>query len=306
MRLDFSCLLAAGALLCALGCQSEVTPSDGSEAAAPGCVASCEGSACGDDGCGGSCGDCAAGQTCTSDGQCAVDCGLHCAEAGLECGEHCGQDCGGCAAGTHCDSGQCLCTPQCAGKTCADDDGCGGTCEPCPRDVSCPECSLQLRLLERVADASGRTVEVVLAIEYAPAEGDPLPTLADLRLRLDGPAELRQVGIGAPLLEADKRLLADPSTGRPYRLTEDGAIRLLVMSSTSSAPIGAGRWVLLRVAFDTSGPVDQPLVARLVPREETLAPRVADESLWSQPLDRAVVVWPVDVSLPTGGDADDQ
>ncbi|MCA9607115.1 MAG: hypothetical protein KC619_16025, partial [Myxococcales bacterium] len=55
---------------------------------AGGCVPSCVGRTCGDDGCGGSCGTCTTGT---------------------------------------CEAGTCSCTPNCVGRTCGD-DGCGGSC----------------------------------------------------------------------------------------------------------------------------------------------------------------------------------
>src|SRR5690606_8313782 len=48
-------------------------------------------------------------------------------------------------AGSMCASGRCTCVPQCANKTCGDDDGCGGTCKTgcCPSGtVACgPSCA---------------------------------------------------------------------------------------------------------------------------------------------------------------------
>lgn len=60
-----------------------------------GCVPSCGGQICGNDGCGGSCGACPGGQVCTASGNCTTPC-----------------------------------TPQCAGKSCGG-DGCGGSCGAC-------------------------------------------------------------------------------------------------------------------------------------------------------------------------------
>ena len=101
-----------------------------------GCKPDCAGKACGDDGCGGSCGDCVGDESCVG-GQCegcAPDCELK------ECGDDgCGGDCGTCAADETCTpKGQCLggCVADCAGKTCGD-DGCGGSCGTCGLAESC-------------------------------------------------------------------------------------------------------------------------------------------------------------------------
>jgi hypothetical protein len=73
------------------------------------CTASCDGKACGSDGCGGSCGECGEGQTCGADGQCAAG---SCGDVPYE----------GCCAGevlTWCEEGA-LETLDCAGTA-----GCG-------------------------------------------------------------------------------------------------------------------------------------------------------------------------------------
>jgi hypothetical protein len=97
------------------------------------CEASCDGLACGDDGCGGSCGQCKAGASCEA-GAC------ECAPASYQgcCGSAvCWFDsCGlpgavveACAWG--CSAGACLpCQPACGARECGE-DGCGGTCGAC-------------------------------------------------------------------------------------------------------------------------------------------------------------------------------
>jgi outer membrane protein assembly factor BamB len=77
-----------------------VRKSDGSRIYALGtCAPTCNGAACGDDGCGGQCGTCAVGTSCNLG---------------------------------HCDP----CTPQCAGKSCGN-DGCGGSCGACTGTLTC-------------------------------------------------------------------------------------------------------------------------------------------------------------------------
>ena len=96
---------------------------------------SCDGKACGDDGCGGSCGGCPGGDACEPGGQCG--CVPSC--AGKQCGgDGCGGSCGGCPSGDACDAGgKCGCVPSCAGKQCGG-DGCGGTCGGgCPGGTVC-------------------------------------------------------------------------------------------------------------------------------------------------------------------------
>ncbi len=101
-----------------------------------GCVPSCSGKSCGDDGCGGSCGLCVWPETCGASGQC--ECKPRC--TGKHCGsDGCGGSCGSCGSGTTCNSsGLCVssCTPSCSGKQCGS-DGCGGSCGSCGSGATC-------------------------------------------------------------------------------------------------------------------------------------------------------------------------
>lgn len=102
-----------------------------------GCQPSCQGKACGPDGCGGSCGTCPAGYGCVN-GNCIKECTPKC--EGKLCGDDgCGGSCGKCPEGYSCDAfGKCqpLCTPSCAGKECGP-DGCGGSCGQCTQGKTC-------------------------------------------------------------------------------------------------------------------------------------------------------------------------
>jgi len=99
-----------------------------------GCVPSCAGKACGNDGCGGQCGACPPNAVCTNF-QCVPFCTPQCMTANgqpKECGpDGCGGQCGTCAVGEQCNSqGQCVCVPNCVNKQCGP-DGCGGSCGTC-------------------------------------------------------------------------------------------------------------------------------------------------------------------------------
>jgi uncharacterized protein (TIGR03382 family) len=100
------------------------------------CEQNCDGKQCGDDGCGGSCGTCGGSEACV-DFQC-VACTPDC--DGKECGEDgCGGKCGTCGFTEQCVDGICVgCTPNCAGKECGD-NGCGGMCGACPPDYKCDQ-----------------------------------------------------------------------------------------------------------------------------------------------------------------------
>ncbi len=164
--------------------------------------------------------------------------------------------------------------------------------------MSCDDCALRLVVVDRdVVD--GALVSVVLAVEYQGESGAPAPHLADVRLAFNGPWQVLEVGLGTPLVEAGKSLFIDPEAGAAWQTLPDGNVRTLLMSTGGTTPLPEGRWVYFRVAPDTAlAPPALPLVASLVPREGTLAPRASDEALWGEALDQPVVVWPVDVLGP--------
>lgn len=95
----------------------------GADAGRDACTPSCEGRACGDDGCGSSCGECVEPRLC--DGQACA-----CPEGRADCAGTC------CAPGQCCAAGLCIspyCDPgwQCGG------DGCGGSCGGCAAHLTC-------------------------------------------------------------------------------------------------------------------------------------------------------------------------
>ncbi|MCA9664796.1 MAG: hypothetical protein KC503_04385 [Myxococcales bacterium] len=62
------------------------------------------------------------------------------------CGEAdgCGGTCttGSCPQGEACKQGKCECVPDCIGKFCNDDNGCGGKCKGCPPDQICDQTNI--------------------------------------------------------------------------------------------------------------------------------------------------------------------
>jgi hypothetical protein len=284
------------AALLALGACS---PTSGEDPVAPvepvDCVPACEGRACGEDGCGGQCGACGEGESCSAAGRCEVSspegCAESCASAGAECGEVCGESCGECAGErSRCEGGRCVCPPDCAGKVCGDADGCGGVCAPCPREVACAECALVLRVVER-EEVEGRLRAVTLAVDYQPGAQGAAPTIADLRLKVEGPAVLERVGLGEAMLEAQKELVQSPSTGRPYQALPEGVFQFLALSSRNTNEIPGGRWLFVRFLLGDTAQ-EGPAVFSLVKREQVLAPPGADSQLWAEAYDVPVVIWP--------------
>ena len=321
--------MLAAALVLAAGCngRGEEAP----DLVSIDCAPTCAERDCGTDGCGGTCGTCAPDETCSVGGGCTAaagsgaapggslpgagngagsegdnvaepeppDCSQGCADLGWQCGEHCGEDCGTCSGPQEgCVDGSCVCQPACAGKSCVDPDGCGGTCGPCPRDVSCTDCALRLSVVER-EESDGLLRSVTLAVDYEPEPGTPMPAIVALRLKIDGPARLDRVGLGEVALEAGKKLVVDPRSGRPYRVHDDGVVELMVLSPGSTRRIEAGRWIFLKLTISGDGAAASgPVLVRLLPTGEVFAPPAADEALFGVELDSPVVIRPEGVNAP--------
>ncbi|MBM4354817.1 MAG: hypothetical protein FJ109_13690, partial [Deltaproteobacteria bacterium] len=101
-----------------------------------GCVPSCEGKGCGDDGCGGTCGTCSEGEEC-KEGVCIAPCVPDCTDK--QCGDDgCEGSCGSCPDEEECKDGQCepVCKPFCLNKECGP-DGCDGVCGECGDGFAC-------------------------------------------------------------------------------------------------------------------------------------------------------------------------
>lgn len=134
---------------------------------------------------------------------------------------------------------------------------------------------------------------VTLALDYAPPDSAPRPSIADLRIAVGGEAELLEVAAGEALLTAEKDLFTDPESGRPFRTLPDGLVQLLIISTQNTRPIEAGRWLFLRFRVGPAfGEASGPGIFSLVPRQQIFAPLPADEVLWGSDLGQPVVVWP--------------
>ena len=290
--------------------QSDAEPEEMGDAQADersSCEPQCLERSCGDDGCGGECGQCADGERCVERSDesraCAASeedqgvsssagedaaCSPTCEESGDECGVRCGASCGSCDSRSRCESGRCVCTPQCAGQTCGADDGCGGRCEPCPRISSCAECVLRLEVVSQSEITQVASTALVVLSVHLPPQATP-PEVAEFRFRLSGPAILGRVGVGSAVVSSGKQLVPDPATGLPYRV--DGEIYSVVLLSTQNTdPITSGEWLYLDLQVsDTSS---EPVTLSLIKREQTFAPPSADLILWGEEYTDQVVIWP--------------
>ena len=218
----------------------------------------------------------------------AEQCTPTCQELGDECGERCGVRCGECGEGTICDAGRCLCVPQCAGKACGADNGCGGTCTPCPRVINCENCAMELRVIsqERISDRAS-TARVLLSVILPNTA--PLPKVADLRFKLEGPGIIGRVGLGSAPRSAGKSLVPDPVTGMPYRV-DGNTYALMLLSTQNMDPIPSGEWLVFDLQIsDTSS---RPVTFSLIKREQTFAPPSADLMLWGEEYTDQIVLWP--------------
>lgn len=209
--------------------------------------------ACGTgDGCGGVCG-CGPTEVCSPEGTCVAEqsCDETCESKGWACGSICGEECGTCGSSSVCHEGACFAeTPN-----------------------SCPSCSLQVAVLEQTMGATGLS-RVVIAVDFAPAEDQPLPRMMDIRFSTSPSAQLLSVQEGEAMGEASKRLFLDSSTGRNWRVRPDGTTQVLVLSTTNTTRIGAGR--LLTLTFNVAG---GNAAFALVRRPQVFAPPSADSAL---------------------------
>ncbi|MBT9556077.1 MAG: hypothetical protein IV100_08620 [Myxococcales bacterium] len=187
-----------------------------------------------------------------------------------------------------------ICTPSCPVTECGRADGCGSTCTACPRDLSCADCALQLRLAVLTRDAAGLPKTVALTLDYLPPEGVVLPTLADLRLRAVGDVTLLGVDAGPAILDAGKSLVGDPDTGEPFQILDGGVFRTVVLSPDDDTPIGTGRWLTWRFRLGAAfEPPSAPATFALTHDEALFAPPPADLPAGDPAAFTPVVIWPL-------------
>ncbi len=224
------------------------------------CEPLCDGTRC-DDGCGGTCA-CTGEDVCDAQGFCVkpARCPETCQSTKAACGEVCGESCGGCDEGQSCSEGRCRAA------------------------ISCADCPLQLRVLERNISA-GRITSLRIALDFVPA-GMPLPRLADLRLKANRPLTLLAAKLGEALVTGGKVLAHDEATGQPWIEQRDGSFQFLVLQSTNVTDIGAGRLLELSFASNEPGPIELSLARR----EQTLAPPESDAALQASGYDAPLLV----------------
>ena len=257
------------------------------------CEPQCLGRECGSDLCGGLCGSCVIGDVCATGGNCVPEeaaCTDTCESLGYQCGEVCGESCGSCSGSQEsCSAGQCQCQPACAGRVCGDADGCGDFCTPCPVDTNCVDCVFKLAVAQKTF-ADGVLTHVTLALTFSPSGNTALPVMADLQLKVTGPATIERLGLGQALLDAEKEPLIHPHTGATYQRLDAETYRVILLSTQNTNVIEGGHWLSIRFAVgDTE--MDGPATFQLKSHGQILAPSSANVLDYSE-IDNQVVVWP--------------
>ena len=196
-------------------------------------------------------------------------------------------------------------TTTCGRGVCGDWCACSNDNQTCtvdnrcrtqdPKELSCPSCSLQLRVLNITrttdtvgigGDTFGKVQTVKVAVEYNPVnrdtnEAEPLARLADVSIFASREVRVQSVETGSVLTDAGKALYIDPPRKRPYQRLDVGTkppeFRFFVTSTTSTDRILAGR--LFTVTFEVKQP--GAVAFWLMRKNQVLAPREANEALQS-------------------------
>jgi len=173
----------------------------------------------------------------------------------------CGEACGACGDGQACLDGQCR------------------------EGVSCLDCGLQLRLLERRI-ISGKIARVVIAVELDTTKASASPRLIDLRIGSDRVVELVKAEAGPALLETGKDLFQDETTKQRWQQKPDKNYQVLAYSLAGTARVSGGRVMTLTFDLAEKGPVRFSVQRRT----QTFAPLDADSPLQASQYDEALVV----------------
>lgn len=152
--------------------------------------------------------------------------------------------------------------------------------------VSCQACPLRLFLLNKQA-VDGSTQRVTLAVDYAPAEADAKPRLADFRLKSSHEMTVVDAAPGEALSQAGKVLYVDAQSKKPWRKRKDGSYQFAILSTENANRLASGR--LLTVTADLPAGSASFYLQK---RDLTFAPLEADLAIRSTPYDTPVLVEP--------------
>ena len=255
------------------------------------CEPQCQGRECGSDLCGGLCGSCEAGEICAVGGQCQpeeVACTETCEGRGFDCGEVCGG----------------MVVPVVVSKSSVKKDS--ACANPLVTDVPVAMpmvvvVFVRARLISTVSNAlfnevvertlqDGLLTHVTLALRFKPSEGVALPVMADIQLKVKGPASIERVGLGQALLDSGKTPLTHPHTGASYQRLDGETYRFVLLSTQNINTINGGHWLSLRFAIGDTAQ-DGPATFALVPHSQILAPMAANGLDYSE-IENQIVIWP--------------
>jgi len=151
--------------------------------------------------------------------------------------------------------------------------------------VSCAECGLKLRLIERQV-LSNKIVRVKLAVDFDATSEQSGPRLVDVRVGSDHRVNLVQADAGPALTSTGKDLFVDQLTQDTWQEKPDRSYQLLAYSVTGTARVNTGRLMTLTFDLAESGPV----TFELLRHAQTFAPLDADNVLQASTYDNSLVV----------------
>jgi hypothetical protein len=167
--------------------------------------------------------------------------------------------------------------------TCGDSQACvEGECREA---VSCTDCGLQIRLIDRTV-ISGRIVRVKIGVDFKDAGGSSGPRLVDLRIGADHVVDLVEAEPGPALVGSGKTLFLDETTNQSWQAKGDESYQLLAYSVSGTLRVSSGRMMTLTFDLAEAGPVQFGLIRHA----QTFAPLEADSILQSSEYDKVLVV----------------
>ncbi|MFT5434061.1 MAG: hypothetical protein ACI9OJ_004774 [Myxococcota bacterium] len=185
------------------------------------------------------------------------------------------------------------CLPSCSIDRCAELDGCGNSCPPCPNLANCESCAL--RLEATTVDAALQTA--TLTLSYEPEADGPTAELADLRFRLTGPATLLTADVAPAVTDSGKEIPKDRQTGEVFTVLPDGTVRILFLSTAELSPIPSGLWLTLTLRLGLPFESwDTPVTVALTRHQNDpiLTPPPAEQLTQHPETTAPLALWPPD------------
>jgi hypothetical protein len=151
--------------------------------------------------------------------------------------------------------------------------------------VTCRDCSLQLRLIERTV-VNDKIVRVKVGVDVAVPDDNSGPRLVDVRIAADKLVNLVEATAGPALLKTGKDLFVDEATHDPWQQRGDQSYQLLAYSVSGTLRVTSGR--IMTLTFDLAEP--GPVNFALTRHSQTFAPLDADNVLQASTYDQPLTV----------------